>query len=280
MARRRSRAPGVLVRSGASLCRWSAPRHRHRRRRRRVGALAGIGRRQLRRHGSDERQVGDDRHRRRPIGHADAPRVDRRGERRSRHRGNGRRDGRSERHAGARRSVRPPRNPQCGRPGGLPRPAAVPARRGPTACGGPGCGSGRPARGCRAVRRTGDRVAVVRVFARAGGSGCRSGYAQGRISACGRGAARRRDAAGRGRAGRAGSAGGWGATRRRRAGRGFAAAGTGPAAAGTGPAAACPDRAGPDRTCPDRPCSARTGARSRACAGRRCDSAGRAVAAA
>ena len=54
-----------------------APRHRDRRRRRRAGARAGVRRRQLRRHGADERQDAHDPDAVRPRGEPHAPRLDR-----------------------------------------------------------------------------------------------------------------------------------------------------------------------------------------------------------
>ena len=82
-----------------------------------VLAPAG-GRRHVRGNGSGQREVADDPHRRRVVGHADAARIDRGGQGRDGRRGRRRRDDRPERRRRGERPVRaarhPPRRPGSG----------------------------------------------------------------------------------------------------------------------------------------------------------------------
>ena len=119
----RAGAPAVLVRPGAPVRRRPAPRHRHRRDAAGDACVAPARDGQLRRHRADERQDAHDRDGRRALGHAHAPRLDRRRREARGRRGRRRRDGRAERHARGGRAVRPPRHPRHGRPTGLRRPA-------------------------------------------------------------------------------------------------------------------------------------------------------------
>ena len=80
LAGRRPGAARVLVRSGPSIRGGRASRDRYRRRLRVGGAGARRGRGHVRRNGSGQRQVADDPHLRRVVGHADAARIDRGGE--------------------------------------------------------------------------------------------------------------------------------------------------------------------------------------------------------
>ena len=180
VARERAGAPGLLLRPGAPVRGRAAPRHRHRRGcRRPARARTHLGRRQLRGHGSDERQVAHDRHAGRARGDADEPRLDLGRKGRRRRRGGGGRHGRAERDAGGRRSLPPPRDPDGRRCPGLPRPARVPA----------GCGRAVGAASSACSRRSARCGASGR-----GGGAARRGRRAG-FRACGRGGA----AAGAGR---------------------------------------------------------------------------------
>ena len=161
-----------------------------------IGADAGAPvlapaarRRHLRRLGTDEREDGHDRHRRRACGHPHPPRLGRRRTRRERRGGRGRRHGRPERRRGARRPVRPSRHPHRLRGPGLPRSARVPAG----AC---ASLSGRARRRSRCARRVGGRGAAAGDAGRGRGSddtGTGLGAA-GRSGADGRGGRARFDA--------------------------------------------------------------------------------------
>jgi hypothetical protein len=203
----------VLVRSGASVRRRPAPRHRDRRRGRRDGACARVGHRQLRRLGADERADAHDPDSVRPCGQSHASRLDRGRGACERRRGHCGRHRRPEWHGRVRRALCAPRHSRRLERSGLPRSARVPARAraagsGLRACPGadsrarsgacprarsgsaPRRGSGRSAR-CTAGRATGR--AARRATGRAGGagrdacgaaSGCH-GRARCRPAACG-----------------------------------------------------------------------------------------------
>jgi hypothetical protein len=144
----RPRARDVLVRPRPSVRRRAASRHRDRGRRRVARGRAGVGCRQLRRLGSDERAGRHDPDRRRARRQLDAARNAARRARRAPRRRRAPRDGRPERNARVLGAVRPPRNPHRVERPGLPRSARLPparARRpggaGPT-CRDPACGCG------------------------------------------------------------------------------------------------------------------------------------------
>ena len=205
MARRWGGTAGFLLRPRAPVRRRPAPRPRSRCGERRGGARARLGRRQLRRHGAHERQVGHDRDARRPLGDADPSRLDRRRTQRGGGRGCGRRDGGTLRHAGGGRSVCTSRHQDDRRRPGLPRPARLPA--GAHAA---GAGAGRTARGaCAGGISCAGGIARAGRAARTGSASGRGHPARGRRSAC---AGR---ASGRGRAARSRAAAGRFAARRR-----------------------------------------------------------------
>ena len=128
LARGRPRAPPVLAR-GQPVRGRPASWSRHRPRGCALRSCAGHGRGDVRRQRADARAHGDDPHRRRREGVADAPRVAARAARRPRRRG---RCDRRCRPFGRRRARRPLRAPgrACRRDGGLHRPADVAAAAG------------------------------------------------------------------------------------------------------------------------------------------------------
>ena len=164
-------------------------------------ARAGDGRRLVRRHGADERQVRDDRDRRRLVGDAHPPRLHRRDQGRVGRRGRRRRDDRSERRARGERAARPSRRPQDDDEYGyvdplalLPRaagstPSPTPRRGRPRR--GVAGGDGEPGAAGRARRRRRADGSVAPAASRAGSSG---GPTCGEATAAGRAAAGRRPA--------------------------------------------------------------------------------------
>ena len=128
VARRRSRRPAVLLRSGSPVCRRRASRDRHRCGGRRGGACARGRNRDLQRHRSGLGSRAHDHHRGRARGHAHPSRLDRGRAGSYRRRGSGGRSRRPERRPRGRRPVPPPRHPCRLGPAGLSRPALVPAR--------------------------------------------------------------------------------------------------------------------------------------------------------
>jgi hypothetical protein len=133
VARRRPGRRGLRIRSCASVCGRAAPRGGHRLGGGRTGRCSGDRERHVRGLGADERADRHDRDVERPRRHADASRLA--GRREGRRRGRGSDDGyrRSERHAGGRGAVRPPRGSLRGRSERLYRSALGSARHGRTA---------------------------------------------------------------------------------------------------------------------------------------------------
>jgi hypothetical protein len=176
LAGRRSRAPSVLVRPRAPVCRRPAPRRRSRRPERHERPRARRRRRQLCRHGADRRQDRLDRDALRVHGDACASGLGRGRAGGARRRRRGRRNGRAERRRRPRRSVRVLRATRDRRGSGLPRstgvPARQPVRRAARATGAAGGRVGGPG----AARRQGAGAVVLAAGpARAAGSRDRSG---------------------------------------------------------------------------------------------------------
>lgn len=124
----RGRPPTFPLRSRASVCGRTAPRHRRRGRVRRARARPQSGHGYLRRHGAVLRRDRHDHDRRRSRCHADPPRLPRRLERDERRR---RSAGRNDRRVRRRRcgpTVRPARRARRGARTGISRPGVVPAR--------------------------------------------------------------------------------------------------------------------------------------------------------
>lgn len=110
LARRRSRAAAVRGRPRSVYGR-AAPGRRHRRGDGHRGALGRCGHRRLRGLASARRAVPDDSNRRRVLGHAGSPRLDRSPGGNSRGRGRRGRHDRPDRRSRRPRAVRSPRNP-------------------------------------------------------------------------------------------------------------------------------------------------------------------------
>jgi hypothetical protein len=160
--------PTVHVRPVAPVRRGPASRHRDR-------GGDGLGRpcarggsRDLLRHGSGQREDGDDQDRRRVVGDAHEARLHRCDEGRDGRGGRRRRDDRSERRARARRAVRPARHPRSRRPERLRRSArsAAAARRGAV---GRRCGADRERDSDAAARRRTGSLGGGRAARSAGG---------------------------------------------------------------------------------------------------------------
>jgi hypothetical protein len=164
----RRRPAAVRVRPVPPVRIGAAPRRGRRRGRRCDCPRAGGRSRGVRRNGPVERADGDDRDRRRMVGHARPPRFHRRDEGRDGRRGRRRRDDRSERRTGGERAARPPRRAPVRGATGLRRPGRSPAaarRRATRLSGTTGCSAG--ARRRRSARR--------RFVCRRAASGRRSG---------------------------------------------------------------------------------------------------------
>ena len=204
VARGRTGARAVHVRSGAPVRGWPAPRHRHRRRDGNDGRRAGGRTGDVRGDGARERQERLDSHGRRALRDAHASRVARRREGRRARRGRPGRVGRAERDARARRSLRAPRRPRGRQRRGLPRPARLPAGDGaaaararsrsraaasPCTCRGTGAPAGGP--GGRADPGSAGEPGSGGAGAgpdREPGACSRAGPADGRLDGCGLGA--------------------------------------------------------------------------------------------
>ena len=156
----------VLVRSGASVRRRPAPRHRDWGWSGLAGACTRVGRRQLRRFGADERADAHDPDSVRPRGQPHPPRVDQCRPECQRRRRHGGRNDRPERHARVRRALRAPRRARRLERSGLPRSARLPARaRAASACSSACTCACAGARSCSTGRRACTRAAGRRACA-------------------------------------------------------------------------------------------------------------------
>lgn len=178
----RAGARGLLVRSGASLCRRPTSRNRCWRFGRGERRGACVRCRELRRHGSGERQDGDRAHSRRMGSDADPARLDHRQPRVADHRGSDCRHGRSYRRprgGGRLRAARySTRRPGDGvrRPGDAPTVSSTRGRF--------GCHSSRAGRWARAEWRADDRrrsFLVRRCRGVLAGGAARGGAGSGRL---------------------------------------------------------------------------------------------------